>query len=122
MERRCTFFLSTMSSPLLTPSGSCIDLPLLSGAARETNDTNTPPTTPTRSWRRFSFLSSSGLPLTPPPRYIGRTPLKSNGPRRLSYQDFALGVCTIPCCFITLLYAYGATLGSPKLQGLYKNT
>lgn len=109
-----------MSSPLLTPSGSYIELPLLSGEAREDKPTDEHLSPPLPNWRRFS------LP-TPPPQYTGRIASKSNGTRlqsivRQSYQDFALGACTMICCLITLLYAYGATVGNPSLQSLYKDT
>jgi hypothetical protein len=113
-----------MSSPLPTPNASCIELPLLSGVGTQENEpTESLLATPPPRWRRFSLLKSPGFLLTPPPRYVestGGTRLQSIV--RQSYQDFALGACAIPCCFITLLYAYGATLGSPSLQRLYQDT
>jgi hypothetical protein len=112
-----------MSSPLPTPNGSNIELPLLAGVGTQENEQTEFLTTPTPKWHRFSLLRSPGFLFTPPPRYVERT----GGTRlqsivRQSYQDFILGAFAIPCCFITLLYAYGATRGSPSLQNLYKHT
>ena len=116
-----------MSSPLPSPRGSYLDLPLLQSDAdaRETDtDHALLAATPPPKWHRFSMLTSvPGLLLTPPPRYATS---RSDGTRlqsivRQSYQDFVLGACAIPCCLVTLLYAYGATLGRPALQGVYKS-
>src|SRR5215510_9103651 len=115
-----------MSSPLPSPRGSYIDLPLLQSDtdAKETDPDHAflAATSPPK-WHRFSMLSSvPGLLLTPPPRYVTS---RSNGTKlqsivRQSYQDFVLGACAIPCCLVTLLYAIGATLGSRSLQQLYE--
>jgi hypothetical protein len=115
-------YVNVFTSP--NTEGSNIELPLLAGVGTQENEQTQSLLTPTPRWHRFSLLNlSPGLPFTPPPQYVERT----GGTRlqsivRQSYQDFALGACAIPCCFITLVYAYGATLGTPSLRNLYKDT
>ena len=122
--------MSSSSNPARKSTDSTIDLPLLplSIRAEETEDALiSPPIKPTRSpWRsRFWELLSPGFPLTPPPRYSSTFPSGGTGLQsvaRQSYLELALGAFAIPCCIITLLYAYGSTLEMPKPRALYLDT
>jgi hypothetical protein len=108
---------------------SGIHLPLLSPESTSRRpSTSVTAETPPHWARRFSELSGTLDPDTPPPRYFSTiaarpfegTRLQSSA--RQLYLDWGLAAGTVVWCIVTAIYAYNATQERPPLKILFSNS